>query len=67
MVAVEVQPMFWKIQHPNMDNAIVQHGDDAIVILESAERYFRALSDEFGGPFMPGAPSTRAEAEGRVP
>lgn len=59
MVAEEVQPMFWRIQHPNMNNAIVQHGDDALVILETAERYFQALADEFGGPFMSGAPSTR--------
>lgn len=58
MVAEEVQPMFWRIQHPNMNNAIVQHGDDAIAILESAERYFQSLADEFAGPFMPGAPRT---------
>jgi hypothetical protein len=59
MVAVEVQPKFWRIQHPNMNNAIVQHGDDAVVILETAERYFQSLADEFGGPFMPGAPETK--------
>ena len=55
MVAEEVQSGFWRIKHPNMDNAIVQHGDDAVAILEAAEKYFQSLADEFGGPFLPPA------------
>lgn len=53
MVAVEVQPNFWRIQHPSMDNALVQYGTDAVAVLETAEAYFQSLADEFGGPFMP--------------
>lgn len=60
MVAEEVQPKFWRIQHPNMNNAIVQYGDDALAILETAEQYFQSLADEFAGPFLPGAASTRS-------
>lgn len=60
MVAVEVQTKFWRIQHPNMENALVLYGDDAVAILEQAEAYFQSLADEFGGPFLP--PLTTAGA-----
>lgn len=62
MIAVEVQPKFWRIQHPNMDNALVLYGDDAVAILEQAEAYFQSLADEFGGPFLPPIHETEVTA-----